>query len=254
VKAATLFAGLLLAVGWAASTRADDNTIAGAELTYSHDSNFMASPADAPSSPDSSVTYSGYVGHYWPSDDLRSAFVLRGDAALVRQNTFTTLNSTDYGGSVGYYHAFNPHNVLTASAGALARRFSDRSFDSNTGSFQAGLRQKLSDTVWLRESASVERSNVATDDFSYKGRTLVASATWGPSRSAQLSLSASWWGRTYDGAPGARRNGREVGAAWVQQLGSVIYVRTAIARQKNETLTGVQYESTTYSLGVGFSM
>jgi hypothetical protein len=250
----TAFLAALIAAGSMHAARADDNNLAGAEIGYSHDSNFLASPADVPSTPDSSTTLSGYLGRYWPTEDLRSALVLRGEAALVRQNTFTTLNSTDFGASVGYYHAFSTHNVMTVSAAELVRRFSDQSFDSITRSLQVTLRHKLSETVSLRGSAGVERSNVSTSDFGYDGRTLVASGTWRPSRPTLLSVSASRSARTYDGAPGAARAGRQLGIGWVQQLGGAAYLRAAVSGQRNETLAGVKYDSTVYSVGVGVSM
>jgi hypothetical protein len=253
VTAATLV-WFVLAAGPAPRARADENTFGGGEAAYSHDSNFLASPADVPATSDNSTVYSTYLGHYWPSDDLRNAFLMRGEAALVRQNTFTALDSTDYGASLGYYHAFSARNVLTASVGALARRFSDASFDSHTASLQASLKQRVSATVWLRESASVEHSSVSTSDFSYTGRTYATSATWNPARPAQISLSLSWWTRSYDGAPGAPRTGRQTGAAWVQQLGDVVYLRASLAKQRNETLDGTGYGTTIYSLGLGFGM
>lgn len=254
VKRAAFFAGVLVATGWTPPTRAEDNSFVGAEVNYSHDSNFLASPANVPAAPDSSTTFSGYAGHYWPTADLQSAFVLRGEAALVQQNTYTVLDSTDIGASVGYYHAFGPRHVMTVTAGGLERRFSDRSFDSNTESLQLALKQKLSETFWLRESAGVERSDVSTADFSYSGRTLLGSANWGPNRSTLVSLSASVSPRTYDGAPGAARVGREVGAGWLQQFGGTAYVRAAIATQHNEILTGAKYKSTVYSVALGLSM
>ena len=245
--------GLILAVGRIAHARADDLTFGGVEASYSHDSNFLASPANTPATPESSTTFSGYAGHYWPTADLRSAFILRGEAALVRQNTYTALNSTDVGGSVGYYQAFSPGHVMTLTAGVLARRFSNQSFDSNTGSLQLALKQKLSETFWLREFASVERSEVSTTAYGYNGRTLLGSVNWGPNRLTLLSLSASLSARTYDGAPGSARVGRQVGATWVQQFNDAAYWRAAIATQTNETLTGVKYDSTVYSVALGLS-
>src|SRR5437868_232189 len=135
-KRSTLFAVLIVAAGWMPATRADDNTLVGAELGYSHDSNFLASPADVPSTPDSSTTLSAYLGHYWPTSDLKDALMLRGEAGLVRQRTFTTLDSTDFGASIGYYHAFSTRSVMTVSVSELTRHFTDATFDSNTRSLQ----------------------------------------------------------------------------------------------------------------------
>ncbi|HZP94506.1 MAG TPA: hypothetical protein VFB20_16725 [Burkholderiales bacterium] len=249
-----VLAGVLSAFGPAATAQADDNTFGGAEVAYTHDSNFSASPADVPLSPDSSTVYFGYLAHYWPSQDLRNAVLVRAEGALVRQRTFTAFDSTDYGASLGLYHAFSTRNVLTASAGLLVRHFSDSSFDSHTRSAQATLKHKLTATVSLREYLTVESSRVSTADFSNRGWSIGTSATWAPVRRSQVSLNLSWWGRTYDGAPGADRSGKQAGVAALRQLGEALYVRVSIARQRNETLAGVGYKNTNYSFALGLDM
>jgi hypothetical protein len=226
----------------------------GLEAAFTHDSNFLASPSGAQAGAEDYFTFSGHLGGYWPSADQRTAFILRGDAALVLQDEHDALDRTDFGVSAGVYHAFSRRHSMTATAGLAARRYDDGTRDTDLGSVQLGLKQKTSETFWFREALLIERADAQAAADRYDGYTLQGSLNWGPTRATLYSLSLARSARTYDSAPGVERTGWQFGAGLVHEFDRRYYLRAGYTRLSDETSAGVEYDSNivTVAVGAGF--
>lgn len=225
----------------------------GVEAGIVHDSNFLAAATGgADRGSDRSLAGSGYLGYFWPSRDLRSALIVRGDAAVVRQQRADQASHAAVGGSVGFYHSFGPVHSMTGSLGHMLRSYENSSRDIDVTSLQLGLKQQLSARFWVREGLVIERGRAATDSDDYQGYGLSGSLNWGPTPDTVLTLSTAVTTREYS-ASGASRGGYQLGASALRQFGRHLYARLGLTHLRDQTAGGARYASNIFSLGIGAS-
>lgn len=242
----------LAAALYGAAVHADG--FGGLEAAYSRDDNFTGAPAGSPKTAESMMTYSGYVGGYWPSADQRSAWILRGDAAVTRLDQFDVFDNKALGLSTGVFHAFSRSNSMTATAGAHAKRFDDKTRDYEVYALQLGFKQKASDGFFFREGLVLEKASAEVQSNEYDGTGLNVSLNWTPGKSTLLTLGAGRIERDYDVTVANKRTNTFATAGFVQQLGQVVYLRGGVTRQNNRTNAGSEYDSNVYTLALGISL
>lgn len=226
----------------------------GLETAYTRDDNFTGAPAGSPKTAESIVTYSGYLGGYWPSADQRSAWILKADAAVTRPDKFDVFDNKSYGLSTGVFHAFSRSNSITTTVGAHAKRFDDKARDYDLYTLQLGFKQKTSDSFFFREGLVIEKASAEVQSNEYDGVGLNVSLNWTPGRSTLLTLGGGRIERDYDVTVANKRTNTFATAGFVQQLGQVVYLRGGVTRQNNRTNAGAEYDGNVYTVGLGFSL
>jgi hypothetical protein len=237
---------------WGTTLQAAES-FGGYEAAFTHDSNFLATPSSTQADAEDYFAFSGYLGRYWPSPDQRSAFVLRGDAALALHDRHNVLDRTDFGVTAGVYHAFSRRNSMTATASLLTRRFDDSTRDTDIASAHFGLKQKISEIFWFREGLSFERADAQTAADSYDGYTLQGSLNWSPTRGTLYTLALARTARTYDSSPDVERAGWQLSAGLIYELDPRYYLRAGYTRLSDETSAGIDYDSNIYTVALGAS-
>lgn len=252
MKKRAIFA--VLVVGGIMTGPARAGLFGGIDAGRTRDTNFTGAPSGAAKTAETMMTYSGYLGFYRPSADLRSAFVMRADAAATRFDNFNVFDNSLFGLSAGVFHAFSRANSMTFMVGANTRRFSDALRNTNAYNTQLGFKQKLGERFWLREGAGYEIGKAKARANEYRGYSAYGSFNWSPFRWTLVSLGASHTKRVYDVTVADRRTSDQASLGLVQQFGRYLYARASVARQRNSTNAGSAYETTVYSagLGVGF--
>lgn len=251
MKKKTLIIALVAAL-YGANAQAD--MFGGVEAAYTRDGNFTGAPAGSQKIKESLMTYSGYLGGYWPMANQRSAWILKGDAAATRLKEFDVFDNRTFGLSGGLFHAFSPANSMTVTTSAHARRFDDTARDQNVYGLQLGFKQKMSESFWFREGLAAEKASAKTASNEYGGYGINASLNWSPARSTLLTLGIGWNQRDYDVAVANKRTGTLMSLGFVQQLGEHVYVRGGVAHQQQRTNAGSSFEGNLYTLALGFNL
>ncbi len=226
----------------------------GLEAAYTRDDNFTGAPAGSLKTADGVVTYSGYLGGYWPSADQRSAWILKGDAAVTRLDKFDVFDNRTFGLSTGMFHAFSAADSMTATVGAHAKRFEDKARDYNVYALQLGFKQKTSDGFFFREGLVLEKASAEVRSNEYDGAGLNVSLNWTPGRSTLFTLGMGRIERDYDVTVGNKRTNTFATLGVVRQFGENVYLRGGVTRQNNRTNAGAEYDSNVFTLGLGVSL
>lgn len=242
----------LAAAFYGANAQAD--MFGGLEAAYTRDDNFTGAPAGGRKVKESMATYSGYLGAYWPMGNQRSAWVLKGDAAVTRLKQFDVFDNRTFGLSGGLFHAFSQANSMTVMTSAHARRFDDTTRDQNVYGLQLGFKQKMSESFWFREGLTVEKASAKTASNEYGGYGVNASLNWSPARSTVLTLGIGWNQRDYDVALANERTSTLASLGVLQQLGEHVYVRGSMARQQQRTNAGSSFQGNLYTVALGFNL
>lgn len=241
-------------VGALCGTNARADSFGGLEAAYTRDGNFTGAPVGSQKIKESMLTYSGYLGAYWPMANQRSAWVLKGDAAVTRFKEFDVFDNRTFGLSGGLFHAFSQANSMTVTTSAHARRFDDTARDLNVYGLQLGFKQKMSESFWLREGLNAEQASAKTASNAYGGYGVNASLNWSPARSTLFTLGIGWHQRDYDVAVANERTSTLASLGVVQQMGGHVYVRGSMARQQQRTNAGSRFEGDLYTLALGFNL
>lgn len=242
----------LAAALYGANAQAD--MFGGLEAAYTRDDNFNGAPAGSRKIEESLMTYSGYLGGYWPMANQRSAWILKGDAAATRLKEFDVFDNNAFGLSGGLLHGFSAANSMTVMTSAHARRFDDTARDQEVYGLQLGFKQKMSESFWFREGLTAEKASAKTASNEYDGYGVNASLNWSPARSTLLTLGIGWNQRDYDVAVANERTGTLVTLGFVQQLGEHVYVRGGVARQQQRTNAGGRFDGNLYTLALGINL
>lgn len=242
----------LVAALYGATAHADG--FGGLETAYTRDDNFTGAPAGSPKTAESMVTYSGYLGGYWPAADRRSAWVLKANAAVTRLDKFDVFDNQTLGLSTGVFHAFNGSHSMTATAGVQAKRFDDKARDYDVYSLQLGFKQKTSGSFFFREGLVYETASAKVRSNEYDGAGVNVSLNWTPSRSSLLTLGLGRIVRDYEVTVANKRTNTFATLGFVQQFGRYVYLRGGVTRQNNRTNAGAEYDGDVYTVGLGFSL
>lgn len=247
----TLIVALAAAL-YGANAQAD--VFGGLEAAYTRDDNFNGASGGSPKIKESLVTYSGYLGGYWPMANQRSAWILKADAAATRLKEFDVFDNNAFGLSGGLFHAFSQASSMTVITSAHARRFDDTARDQNVYGLQLGFKQKMSQSFWFREGLNAEKASAKTASNEYGGYGANGSLNWSPARSTLLTLGIAWTRRDYDVAVANERTGMLASLGIVQQLGEHVYVRGGVARQQQRTNAGSRFDGNLYTLALGINL
>lgn len=226
----------------------------GLEAASTRDDNFTGAPAGSAKTAESIMTYSGYVGGYWPSADQRSAWILKADAAFTRLDKFDVFDNKTLGLSTGVFHAFSHSNSMTATVGAQTKRFDDKARDYDVYALQLSLKQKTSNSFFFREGLALEKASAEVRSNEYDGAGVNISLNWTPGRSTLLTLGAGRIERDYEVTVGNKRTNTFATVGFVQQFGQHVYLRGGVTRQNNRTNAGAEYDSNVYTVGLGVSL
>lgn len=236
------------------ASAAHSATFGGAEVGYARDTNFNGAPDGADPLEEDIQSYTGYLGHFWPSASGRSALVLKADAQLNRFETAEVLDNTVYGGSAGIFHSFSRANSMNATLGARAKRFDDERRDGEVYSFAVGFKQKIRPQFWFQERLLLERGEAEVTAGEYNGYGISGSLNWKPLSSTLLSTSVGWTQRNYEVAVADERTNKQITLGVVQELGQHVYLRASATHQRNSANDGSDFDGNIYALGLGFSM
>ena len=226
----------------------------GAEAGWTRDTNFTGAPAGATKVEEDIASYSLYLGHFTPLANKRSAFIVKADVGAARMDTFTVLDNESFGASLGLFHGFSRTQSLTATVGGSARRYDDSLRDTESYYAQLGLKQKLSDSFWLREAAVYDAGQAKSSSAEYTGVGVNGSLNWAPAKPTLFTLGAGWNERDYNVTVANKRTSTSVSLGLVQQLGAVMYVRLGATAQTNKTNAGSEFDTVLYSVGLGFGL
>lgn len=251
MKKKTLIIALAAAL-YGANAQAD--MFGGLDAAYTHDDNFNGARAGSQKIDESLMTYSGHLGGYWPMASQRSAWILKGDAAVTRLQEFDVFDNRVFGLGGGLFHTFSRAYSITVMTSAHARQFDDSARDQNVYGLQFGFKQKVSENFWFREGLTAEKVSAKSASNEYDGYGVNASLNWSPARSTLLTLGIGWNQREYDVVVANERTGTLVTVAFVQQLGEHVYVRGGGARQQQRTNAGSEFDGNLYTLALGINL
>ena len=200
------------------------------------------------------MTYSAYLGYYWPSADQRSAFILKGDAAATRLDRFDVFDNTSAGLGLGFYRGFSRYNSMTGMLSSHAKKFDDSARDYNVHAAQLGFKQKTSDSFWFSEGLRYETADATVRSNEYDGYGVSVALNGNPARATLLTLGAGHTQSDYKVSVGNRRTSNNITLGWVQELTKVFYLRAGATQSANKTNAGTKYDTTVYTVGLGVSM
>lgn len=226
----------------------------GGEVGYARDTNFNGAPEGAARLEENITSFTTYLGHYSPSANGRSAFIVKGDIQANRLEKTPVLDNNIFGVSAGTFHAFSRHNSMTSNLGVRGKRFDDSRRDGEVYALQFGFKQKMSDRFWFRQGLVGEYGTAEVKSGEYTGYGVSGSLNWKPGASTLLNLGLSWNRRVYDVPVADERTGKQLTLGLVQELGKHVYLRASATRLNNSANDGSEYDSNVYSVGLGFGL
>ncbi len=151
---------------------------------------------------DFSATIYAEAGGYLPVANNTDIFA-KGFAGHQSYDTYTDLNETLGGASVGIGTTFSSSVSGLASIFGKVKRFGDSQRDSTSYGGTLVLKEKLKPEIWLREYVQYERNDADSPFFTFNGTTIGVAAGFSVAEKTILSGGYSYLIEKYDQPSGA---------------------------------------------------
>jgi hypothetical protein len=159
-------------------------------------------PGSSLSPGDYSATLFAEVGGYLDMGKSSSLFA-KGFAEHTAYDTYTDLDATIGGISVGMSTDFTEILSGSLSIFGKVKRFGDSARDGNSFGGTLSLRQKFTPSFWLREFGEYERNDANDPFFNYDGTRIGASAGYSLTQKTLVLLGYNYLLREYDEPAGS---------------------------------------------------
>jgi hypothetical protein len=151
---------------------------------------------------DYSATLFAEVGGYLDVGKSSSLFA-KGFAEHTAYDTYTDLDATIGGISIGMSTGFTEILSTSLSAFGKVKRFGDSARDGNSYGGTLSLRQKFTPSFWLREFGEYERNDATDAFFNYDGLRVGASAGYFLTQKTLILMGYNYLLREYDEPAGS---------------------------------------------------
>ena len=159
-------------------------------------------PGSSLSPGDFSATLFAEAGGYFDVGKSSSLFA-KGFAEHTAYDTYTDLDATIGGISVGMSTGFTEILSGGLSIFGKVKRFGDSARDGNSFGGTLSLRQKFTPSFWLREFGEYERNDANDPFFNYDGTRIGASAGYSLTQKTLVLLGYNYLLREYDEPAGS---------------------------------------------------
>jgi len=235
------------------ATQVMADTFGGVEYGYTTNDNFNGATGSTAKLEENIASTTVYLGHFKPSADKRSAFIIKGKVQVNSFDKASQLDNTVYGISAGQFYKFSKRNSVTTTFGVRAKRFDDSRRDGEVYSLSASFKQKKSKRVWFREGLLLEHGEAEANSGVYNGYGVSGSVNMKLTSKTVINLGASWTRRIYDVTQADKRTGKQLSLGLVQQFNKSLYLRASAALLSNSANDGTDYDSNIYSVGMGLT-
>jgi hypothetical protein len=212
------------------------------------------STTDSSLSPgDYSATLFAEVGGYLDVGKSSSLFA-KGFAEHTSYETYTDLDATIGGISVGMSTSFTEILSSSLSIFGKVKRFGDSARDGNSFGGTLSLRQRFTPSFWLREFGEYERNDANDPFFNYDGTRIGATAGYSLTQKTLVLLGYSYLLREYDEPAGSNLTADTVFLCVEQTLGRSWAVAGEYDFQASkDNITNTIMRDNIYSLSLRYS-
>ena len=215
---------------------------------------YLGSGSGSTQSPgDFSATLSAEAGGY--RDVAADTFVFaKGFAEHQSYDTYSDLDATIGGISVGVNTSFN--DMFSARAALLGKikRFGDGDRDSTSYGGTFALKEKITPSFWLREFVEYEKNSADVSVFSYTGTKIGVDAGYALFTETLLTFGYSYLDQTFDEPADADMKTNTVFAGIEQSFGKHWALAGEYDLQvSKENVTGTSTTDNIFSLALRYS-
>jgi hypothetical protein len=202
---------------------------------------------------DFSATLSAEAGGY-RDVGADSAIFAKGFASHTAYDTYTDLDATIGGVSTGITTNFSDRVSARAAILGKVKRFGDSARDSTSYGGNLSLKEKLTQSFWLREFGEFEQNSADQSVFSYTGSTIGISAGYVFTRKTFATIGYSYLVQKYDEPSGAEMKTDTVflSAEWSLMKNWTVGGEYDLQLSK-ENVTGTSATNNIFSLALRYS-